>query len=111
MSHAGLFERGTADQSASSRDSLATATSRRLSAILAADVAGYSRLMGADEERTHERLKAHRRQVVDPKIKEHTTVESSRPPATGCSRNFLALWMRSAVRSRCSGRWSTGMPR
>jgi adenylate cyclase len=71
MSHAGLFERGTADQSASSRDSLATATSRRLSAILAADVAGYSRLMGADEERTHERLKAHRRQVVDPKIKEH----------------------------------------
>ena len=35
-----------------------TAT-RRLAAILAADVAGYSRLMGADEEGTHERLKAH----------------------------------------------------
>ena len=35
-----------------------TAT-RRLTAILAADVAGYSRLMGADEEGTHERLKAH----------------------------------------------------
>jgi class 3 adenylate cyclase len=32
---------------------------RRLAAILAADVAGYSRLMGADEEGTHERLKAH----------------------------------------------------
>jgi class 3 adenylate cyclase len=32
---------------------------RRLTAILAADVAGYSRLMGADEEGTHERLKAH----------------------------------------------------
>ena len=44
---------------------------RHLSAILAADVAGYSRLMGADEERTLERLKAHRRQLVDPKIKEH----------------------------------------
>jgi adenylate cyclase len=44
---------------------------RRLAAILAADVAGYSRLMRADEERTHERLKAHRRQLVDPKIKEH----------------------------------------
>ena len=44
---------------------------RRLAAILAADVAGYSRLMGADEEGTHERLRAHLGQLVDPKIKEH----------------------------------------
>jgi adenylate cyclase len=44
---------------------------RRLAAILAADVAGYSRLMGVDEEGTHERLKAHRRYLIDPKIKEH----------------------------------------
>src|SRR6202047_4371269 len=44
---------------------------RRLTAILAADVAGYSRLMGADEEGTHERLRAHLGQLVDPKIKEH----------------------------------------
>src|SRR5712671_125652 len=44
---------------------------RRLAAILAADVAGYSRLMGADEEGTHERLKAHIGQLVNPKIKEH----------------------------------------
>src|SRR6266404_4847856 len=44
---------------------------RRLAAILAADVAGYSRLMGADEEGTHERLKAHLRELVQPKIKEH----------------------------------------
>jgi class 3 adenylate cyclase len=44
---------------------------RRLTAILAADVAGYSRLMGADEEGTHERLKAHLRELVDPKIAEH----------------------------------------
>src|ERR1700686_493267 len=44
---------------------------RRLTAILAADVVGYSRLMGMDEESTHERLKAHLRQLVDPKIKEH----------------------------------------
>jgi adenylate cyclase len=44
---------------------------RRLTAILAADVAGYSRLMGADEEGTHERLKAHLTQLVNPKIKEH----------------------------------------
>ena len=47
------------------------AATRRLIAILAADVAGYSRLMGADEEGTHERLKAHLGQLVDPKIKEH----------------------------------------
>ena len=47
-----------------------TAT-RRLAAILAADVAGYSRLMGADEEGTLERLKALRRELLDPKIAEH----------------------------------------
>jgi adenylate cyclase len=47
------------------------ATTRRLAAILAADVASYSRLMGADEEGTHERLKAHLRELIDPKIREH----------------------------------------
>jgi len=44
---------------------------RRLAAILAADVAGYSRLMGADEEGTLTELKAIRRELSDPKIKEH----------------------------------------
>jgi TolB-like protein/class 3 adenylate cyclase len=44
---------------------------RRLAAILAADVAGYSRLMGADEEGTLECLKALRRELLDPKIAEH----------------------------------------
>ena len=44
---------------------------RRLAAILAADVAGYSRLMGADEEGTHERLQAHLAELVEPKIAEH----------------------------------------
>jgi len=47
------------------------ASTRRLAAILAADVAGYSRLMGADEEGTHERLQTHLRELVDPKIAEH----------------------------------------
>ena len=46
-------------------------TTRRLAAILAADVAGYSRLMGVDEEGTHERLRAHFQELVDPKITEH----------------------------------------
>jgi len=44
---------------------------RRLAAVLAADIAGYSRLMGADEEGTHERLQAHLRELVEPKITEH----------------------------------------
>ena len=44
---------------------------RKLAAILAADVAGYSRLMGADEEGTHERLKALGRELLDPKIAAH----------------------------------------
>src|SRR5215472_12521524 len=44
---------------------------RRLTAILAADVAGYSRLMGADEEGTHARLQTHFRELVNPKIEEH----------------------------------------
>ncbi len=46
-------------------------TTRRLAAILAADVAGYLRLMGTDEEGTLERLKALRRELLDPKIAEH----------------------------------------
>jgi adenylate cyclase len=44
---------------------------RRLSAILAADVAGYSRLTGRDEEGTHVQLQGHLRSLIDPKIAEH----------------------------------------
>jgi hypothetical protein len=44
---------------------------RRLAAILAADVAGYSRLMGVDEEGTLAALKTCRRELIDPKIAEH----------------------------------------
>lgn len=44
---------------------------RRLAAVLAADVAGYSRLMGADEVGTLEALRAHRRDIVDPAIADH----------------------------------------
>lgn len=46
-------------------------STRRLAAILAADVAGYSRLMGADEEGTLSALKSHRRELVDPLIAQH----------------------------------------
>jgi adenylate cyclase len=44
---------------------------RRLAAILAADVAGYSRLMGQDEAGTLARLRTHRRELIDPKVAEH----------------------------------------
>jgi len=44
---------------------------RRLAAILAADVAGYSRLIGADEDGTLERLRVLRRELLDPKFAEH----------------------------------------
>src|SRR5262245_42174061 len=44
---------------------------RRLAAILAADISGYSRLMTMDEEGTHARVKRHRRELIDPTIIEH----------------------------------------
>src|SRR6202166_1998164 len=44
---------------------------RRLAAVLAADVAGYSRLMGSDEEGTLAKLKTLRKALIDPKITEH----------------------------------------
>ena len=66
---------------------------RRLAAILAADVAGYSRLMGADEEDTLERLKALRRELLDPTIAEHRAAcpgpaRGPRPPATVCRQAY-----------------------
>src|SRR5438132_2696675 len=79
---------------------------RRLAAILAADVAGYSRLMGADEEGRLERVKALRRELLDPKIAEHKgrilgSSPGTRPPATACWWNLPASSMRCAARSRC----------
>src|SRR4030095_14817176 len=44
---------------------------RRLAAIWAGDIAGYSRLMGIDEEGTLRQLKGHRKELLDPKIAEH----------------------------------------
>ena len=46
-------------------------TTRRLAAILAADVVGFSSLMGQDEEGTLARIKSLRREVIEPKVKEH----------------------------------------
>jgi len=64
---------------------------RRLAAILAADVAGYSRLIGADEGGTREHLKALRRELLDPKIAEHrgriVKTTGDEPPLRGKRRN------------------------
>ena len=76
---------------------------RRLAAILAVDVAGYSRLMGEDEEGTLAALRAVRRELGDPKITEHrgrivkTTGDGLLPSSPASST-------RCAVRSRCSAR-------
>src|SRR5918997_493481 len=48
-----------------------TTGSRRLAAIMCADIVGFSRLMGKDEEGTHERLKRYRRDVIEPTVSEH----------------------------------------
>src|SRR3954467_3737731 len=66
-----LADRTSGEQSTAPGHSGIGTSTRHLAAILAADVAGYSRLMGVDEEGTLGRLKAHRRQLVDAKIQEH----------------------------------------
>ena len=77
---------------------------RRLAAILAADLAGYSRLMGVDEDGTHERLRAQLRELVDPKIKEHRgrTVKNT-------GDGFLAEFAIIADAVRCAAEVQRGM--
>ena len=81
-----------------------TTAIRRLAAILTADVAGYSRLMGADEEGTHERVKAHLREVVEPKISEHHG-RIVKTTGDGVLANSPASSMRYAVRPKSRMRW------
>ena len=78
------------------------ASSRRLAAILAADVTGYSRLMGADEEGTHKRLTAHFRELVNPKIEEHRGRIVKNIGRTECWWNLRVWSMPCDARSRCS---------
>jgi adenylate cyclase len=80
------------------------ASTRRLAAILAADVVGYSRLTGADEEGTHERLKAHLTELVEPKIGEHRgrTVKNT-------GDGFLAEFASVVDAVRCAAELQRGM--
>jgi len=80
------------------------ASVRRLAAIFAADVAAYSRLMGADEEGTHERLKAHLGELVNPKIREH---RGRIVKNTG--DGFLAEFQSVVDAVRCAGDIQRGM--
>ena len=81
-----------------------TAT-RRLAAILAADIAGYSRLIGADEEGTLNRLKTIRAELIDPKIAEH----HDRQVKTTC--DGLLVEFASVVDAlRCATEWRQVMP-
>lgn len=77
---------------------MGTRVERRLAAVLAADVAGYSRLMGADEIGTLQTLKAHRRELLDPAIASNKgrIVKTSHGDAAPRERRF-----RSCTRS-CS---------
>src|SRR6516165_4058003 len=77
---------------------------RRLAAILAADVAGYSRLMGADEEGTLERLKALRHELIDPKIAEHRgRIPGSSPGTKTTGDGMLAEFASVVDAVRCAG--------
>jgi hypothetical protein len=82
---------------------LETSAVRRLAAILVADVAGYSRLMGADEGGTLARLRAIRHQLLDPKIAGHN---GRLVKTTGDGHSLsLAVWsMHCAVPPRCKPR-------
>ena len=84
-----------------------TAT-RRLAAILAADVVGYSRLMGADEEGTHERFMAHLRELLDPKIGEHHG-RIVKTTGDGELAEFASSSTRSAARPKSSVRCPTAI--
>ena len=80
-----------------------TAT-RRLAAILAADVAGYSRLIGIDEEGTLNRLRSIRAEVIDPKISEH------RGRIVKTTGDGLLVEFASVVDAlRCGTEWQRGM--
>ena len=82
---------------------------RRLAAVLAADVAGYSRLMGGDEEGTLARLKAVRKLLLTPPSLPIAAV-SSRPPATECWWSSPAQSMPRAARWKSSAPWPNRTP-
>src|SRR6516162_4003652 len=85
---------------AQGRDAGRMTATRRLAAILAADVAGYSRLIGADEGGTLQALKAIRAELIDPLITAHNG-RLVKTTVTGCSWSSAVWWMRCGARPKC----------
>ena len=83
---------------------------RRLAAILAADVAGYSRLMGEDEEGTLAALKTLRRDLADPKIKEHRG-RIVKTTGDGLLLEFASVVDAVRCAVECSARWPSETPK
>jgi hypothetical protein len=81
---------------------------RKIAAILAADVVGFSKLAGADEDRTLARLRSLRSDLIDPKP--YITGESSSALATARWSSFAVLSRRYAALSKCRTAWSNAMP-
>jgi adenylate cyclase len=85
---------------------------RRLTAILAADVAGYSRLIGEDEEGTLAALKALRRELIDPGIADHKG-RIVKTTGDGLLVEFASVVdaLRCAAPQKCSARWPNATTR
>ena len=81
---------------------------RRLAAILSADVVGYSRLMGIDEAGTLARLKALRRDLIDPLIAAHSG-RTFKPMGDGALVEFASAVTLSPARSRSKSRFAKAM--
>jgi class 3 adenylate cyclase len=81
---------------------------RKLAAILAADVAGYSRLTGLDEEGTLERLRNLRRELINPAVSLHRG-RVVKTTGDGILIEFLSVVDAVRVPSMCSAEWTVGM--
>ena len=84
------------------------ADTRKIAAILVVDVVGYSRLAGADRDRTLARLRALRSDLIDPTIALHPAASSS-APQIAASSSFAAWSPPCAARLKCKTAWSNAM--
>ena len=82
---------------------------RKLAAMLASDVVGYSRLAGADEDRILARMRTLRSDLIDPTLAVHNGRTVKRT-GDGPSANFAALWTPWVARSKSRTRWSSAVP-
>src|SRR5436305_7134499 len=82
---------------------------RKIAAILVADIVGYSRLAGADEDRILARLRALRSDLIDPTVALHHGRVVKRT-GTAALSNFAAWSTPCAARSKCRTAWSSATP-